>query len=76
MKMSRRDALKPAILQQVVRPTSDFCHTRLTMTHDDFLLPKFHDASGEGDPYAQIDRSTQIDRINQDKTENWCETGY
>jgi ribonuclease Z len=67
---------KPAIQQQAASPISDFCFTPLTVSHNDILTPKYHDASGDGDPYAQIDQSTEIKRVNDDKTENWCDSGY
>jgi hypothetical protein len=41
----------------------------------DALTPKYHDASDNGDPYAQIDQSTAI-RQQENNKENWCSSGY
>jgi ribonuclease Z len=66
---------KPAIQQQVVSSISDFCYSPFAVSHSDALPPKYHDASGEGDPYAQIDQSTEIPQSTNGKA-NWCSSGY
>jgi len=67
---------KPAIQQQVVSPISDFCFSPISSTPTDLLPPKYHNADGTGDAYAQIDRSTQIEQTNANGTQNWCDSGY
>ena len=67
---------KPVIVQQAVSPISDFCFSPIAAVPEDVLPPKYHNADGTGNPYAQIDLSTQIERVNPDKTENWCDSGY
>jgi ribonuclease Z len=69
---------KPAIQQQVVSPISDFCFSPFAISHNDALTPKYHDASGAGDPYAQIDESTAIPQHENgpNPKDNWCSNGY
>ena len=38
--------------------------------------PKYDDGSGKGDPYAQIDRSTEIPPTNEDGSVNSRPDGY
>ena len=42
----------------------------------DTLTPKYHDAEGKSDPYAQIDISSQITAKNPDDSENYREDGF
>jgi ribonuclease Z len=67
---------KPPIVQQAVAPISNFAFSPIAISHNDYLPPKYHNADGTGDPYAQIDLSTQIEQKNPDGTENWCDSGY
>jgi ribonuclease Z len=67
---------KPAILQQAVTPISDFAFSPPAVSRNDYLPPKYHNADGSGDPYAQIDLSTQIAQTNANGTKNWCDSGY
>ena len=43
---------------------------------DELSTPKYHDADGNSDPYAQIDRSTEIPACKDEDTCNYREDGY
>lgn len=60
---------KPAILQQVVSPISDFTFAPFTSVPDDLLAPKYQD------PFAQIDLTAEIMQ-NKNGKDNWCDSGY
>lgn len=59
------------ILQQRMA-VNDFNFSPPTQVPDDLLRPKYHDASGDGDPYAQIDRTLEI----QAGDNTYCSDGY
>jgi len=67
---------KPPIQQQVVSPISDFSFAPFAISHDDALAPKYHDASGNGDPFAQIDQSTAIPATGKNGNVHYCADGY
>jgi ribonuclease Z len=46
------------------------------MPKEGFYPPKYDDGSGKGDPYAQIDRSTEIPATNEDGSVNYRADGY
>ena len=66
---------KPAIVQQVVSPISDFSFSPVSYSPAGLLIPKYHDASGNPNPYAQIDETTEIKQSENGKA-NWCDSGY
>jgi ribonuclease Z len=57
---------------------SDFSNpAKNNMPSSDFNTPKYHDKNGNGDPYAQIDRSTEIPSCNEvTGVCNYREDGY
>ncbi len=57
---------------------SDFSNpAKNNMPSIDLNTPKYHDKNGNGDPYAQIDRSTEIPSCNEATGEcNYREDGY
>ncbi len=66
---------KDKILEQI-GDVSDFSNPAKTnLPSDDPNPPKYRDQNGNGDPYAQIDRSTEIPSCNGDSC-NYREDGY
>ena len=59
------------ILQQVAK-VSDFGFSPPVQIPDDMLPPKYRDADNKGDPFAQIDLTTQI----KDGPNTFCSDGY
>lgn len=63
----------PSDIRQVRADVSDFSlYPPNVARHDDYNQPKYHDKDGNPDPYAQIDRSTEI--LPGENT--FCEDGY
>ena len=68
---------KDQIIEQIGE-VSDFSNPAKTNLPDgDPNQPKYHDKDGKGDPYAQIDRSTEIPSCDEDTNAcNYREDGY
>ncbi len=66
----------PDRIEQCRADVSRFSFTPPVRLPDGLLTPKYHDGTGSGDPYAQIDITTQIPPTNPDGTENYREDGY
>lgn len=67
----------PDRIEQRRAVVSDFGFSPPTQLPSDPLVPKYHDAEGRWDPYAQIDRSTEIPAYDEETgTWNYCDDGY
>jgi ribonuclease Z len=66
----------PDRIEQCRAVVSDFGFSPVVQLPAGVYPPKYHDASGVGDPFAQIDLSTQISSTNQDGTINYRDDGY
>ncbi len=60
----------PDRVEQRRADVSRFSFTPPVRVPDGLLTPKYHDGTGAGDPYAQIDITAQIPPTNPDGTEN------
>lgn len=65
----------PDGIEQCRADVSRFSFTPPVRVPDGLLTPKYHDGTGAGDPYAQIDITAQIPPTNPDGTENYREDG-
>ena len=59
-------------IQQLRAVVPDFGFSPWVQPHANLNPPKYHDASGAGDPFAQIDTTQQI----QAGPDTYCETGF
>ncbi len=66
----------PHRIEQCRADVSRFCFVPPVRIPDGILTPKYHDAEGKGDPFAQIDLSTEIPATNPDGTINYRIDGY
>ncbi len=66
----------PNRIEQCRADVSRFSFTPPVRLPGGLLPPKYHDASGAGDPYAQIDTTDTIPPTNEDGTINYREDGY
>lgn len=66
----------PDRIEQCRADVSRFSFTPPVRLPNGLLPPKYHDASGAGDPYAQIDTTDTIPPTNDDGTVNYREDGY
>ena len=66
----------PDRIEQCRADVSDFCYNPPARMFPGMLSPKYHDVSGAGEPYAQIDISTQIAHTNADGSVNYRLDGY
>jgi len=66
----------PNRIEQCRADVSRFSFTPPTRQPNGLYPPKYHDASGAGDPYAQIDTTDTIPPVNDDGTVNYREDGY
>ncbi len=66
----------PDRIEQCRAVVSDYCFNPPVQLDGGTYPPKYHDGHGGGDPYAQIDLTTQIPATNTDGTVNYREDGY
>ncbi len=66
-----------ARIEQYQADVPDFTFTAIGKSYNDLKTPKYHDSYGNGDPYAQIDISTQIPSCDDGKGNcNYRDDGY
>jgi ribonuclease Z len=67
----------PDRIEQRRAVVSDYCWNPPTqLPTNGMYAPKYNDGQGHGDPFAQIDRSTQIPATNLNGTVNYRPDGY
>lgn len=66
----------PDRIEQYRADVSDFAFNPPVQLDGEMYPPKYNDGHGNGDPYAQIDLSTQIPATNQDGSVNFREDGF
>lgn len=66
----------PDRIEQCRADASRFAFNPPVRLPEGIMTPKYHDGDGKGNPYAQIDISTEIPAKNADGTENYREDGY
>ena len=65
----------PDRIEQYRADSSDFAWNPMVQLPPDLLIPKYS-TNGVGDPFAQIDLSTQIANTNEDGTIRYRADGY
>lgn len=66
----------PDRIEQCRADVSKFAFLPPPRVLDGLMVPKYHDAAGNPDPYAQIDVSTEIKPTNPDGSVNFRVDGY
>jgi len=67
---------KPPIIEQVMAdPILQFTFSPPAVIYDD-RSPKYRNADGSMNPYAQIDRAAEIPWQDENGQINYCEDGY
>ncbi len=66
----------PDRIEQCRADVSDFCYNPPVQIPDGMMTPKYNDGEGHGNPFAQIDLSSQIQATNTDGSVNYRTDGY
>jgi len=66
----------PDRIEQCRAVVSDFCYNPPVQIPDGIMTPKYNDGHGHGDPFAQIDLSSQIPATNTNGSVNYSIDGY